>query len=162
MFNGNSGIMKIILSVLFFPLFFQDAFISFAWGAGDQLWMMLGKRLFLLLPVFAIILGCWVSIASLMTVLIRQRRIEFLTPFIGYLVGLGEIHRLLLGRDSQVYSQFCSGAGGSGQNSRSGDSVDCPGAGFYAVSSYPERQPESVRFAGSLDCGISDFILVHN
>jgi len=79
MYSGNSGMVKIILSVLFFPLFFQEAFISFAWGAGDQLWMMLGKRLFLLLPVFAIILGCWVSIASLMTVLIRQRRIEFLT-----------------------------------------------------------------------------------
>jgi len=78
MFNGNSGMVKVVLSVLLFPLFFQEAFISFAWGAGDQLWMMLGKRLFLLLPVFVILLGCWVSIASLTTVLIRQKRVEFL------------------------------------------------------------------------------------
>ncbi|OGC75856.1 MAG: hypothetical protein A2145_05135 [candidate division Zixibacteria bacterium RBG_16_40_9] len=79
MLSGSSGMVKIVLSVLLFPLFFQESFISFVWGTEDQLWLMLGKRLFLLLPVFAILLGCWVSIASLTTVLIRQKRIEFLT-----------------------------------------------------------------------------------
>ncbi|MCI0532172.1 MAG: hypothetical protein L0Y74_09530 [candidate division Zixibacteria bacterium] len=71
--------MKIVLSVLFFPLFFQDLFVSFVWGADNQTWVMLGKRLFLLLPVFAIILGCWVSIGCLLSVLVRQKRVEFLT-----------------------------------------------------------------------------------
>src|SRR4030066_1851154 len=79
MLSGSSGMVKIVLSVLLFPLFFQESFISFVWGTEDRLWLMLGKRLFLLLPVFAILLGCWVSIASLTTVLIRQKRIEFLT-----------------------------------------------------------------------------------
>ncbi len=79
MLSGSSGMVKIVLSVLLFPLFFQESFISFVWGTEDQLWLLLGKRLFLLLPVFAILLGCWVSIASLTTVLIRQKRIEFLT-----------------------------------------------------------------------------------
>ncbi len=79
MFSGTSGIVNFILSILLFPLFFQDAFISFAWASGDQLWLMLAKRMFLLLPVFAIILGCWISIASLLTVIIRQNRREFVS-----------------------------------------------------------------------------------
>ena len=75
----NSGIAKFVLTLLLFPMFFQNAFVSFAWGAGDQLWLMIGKRLFLLLPVFAIILGCWVTIGCLMTLVFRQDRREFLT-----------------------------------------------------------------------------------
>lgn len=77
MFNNSSGIVKFILSALLFPMFFQDAFISFAWGASDSFWFILGKRLFLLLPVFAIVLGCWVSIACLLTVLVRHNRQQF-------------------------------------------------------------------------------------
>jgi hypothetical protein len=76
---GTSGIMNIVLSVLLFPLYFQKAFMDFAWGTGDQMWIMLGKRLFLMLPVLAIILGCWTSIACLLTVPIRQNRREFIT-----------------------------------------------------------------------------------
>lgn len=79
MFNASSGIAKFVLTLLLFPMFFQNAFVSFAWGAGDQLWVMIGKRLFLLLPVFAIILGCWVTIGCLLTLLFRQDRREFLT-----------------------------------------------------------------------------------
>lgn len=75
----NSGIAKFVLTLLLFPMFFQNAFVSFAWGAGDQLWLMIGKRLFLLLPVFAIILGCWVTIGCLITLVFRQDRREFLT-----------------------------------------------------------------------------------
>jgi hypothetical protein len=78
MLNETSGIVKYIISILLFPMFFQDSFIYFAWGADDQLWMMILKRLFLLLPVFAIILGCWVTIACLITVIIRQNRRDFI------------------------------------------------------------------------------------
>jgi len=79
MLTDTSGIVKIVLSVLFFPMYFQEAFIRFAWSAGDQFWIMSAKRLFLLLPVSAIILGCWASIACLLTVPVRQGRQEFIT-----------------------------------------------------------------------------------
>ena len=78
MLNNTSGIVKFILSVLLFPMFFQDAFISFAWGASDSFWFMIGKRFLLLLPVSAIILGCWISIACLLTVLVRNNRQQFI------------------------------------------------------------------------------------
>ncbi|MFQ5709804.1 MAG: hypothetical protein ACE5HO_20305 [bacterium] len=77
MLNENSGVAKLILSILLFPTFFQEGFIAFAWGAENQLWVMLAKRLFLLLPVAAVILGCWLSVACLLTVLMRPNRQEF-------------------------------------------------------------------------------------
>lgn len=79
MLTETSGIVKVILSVLFFPMYFQEAFIRFAWSAGDQLWLMSAKRLFLLLPTAAVILGCWATIAALLTVPVRQGRQEFVT-----------------------------------------------------------------------------------
>jgi hypothetical protein len=82
MFEGTSGLVNMILSVLLFPMHFQGAFIAFAWGAGDPFWIMIGKRILLLLPVFAIIAGCWLSIASSLTVLFRQNRREFVTTLI--------------------------------------------------------------------------------
>jgi hypothetical protein len=90
MLNDNSGIVKAVLSILLFPTFFQEAFIDFAWGSGDQFWVMSGKRLFLLLPVLAIILGCWLSIASLLTVLVRQNRREFVTDLLITWFDLGK------------------------------------------------------------------------
>ena len=82
MSTETSGLLKVVLAVLFFPLFFQESFVNFAWGATDEFWVMIGKRILLLLPVFAIILGCWVSIACLLTVVIRQNRREFLTSLL--------------------------------------------------------------------------------
>jgi hypothetical protein len=79
MFYESSGIWKVVLSVLFFPLLFQNGFIDFAWGAGDPFWVMAGKRVFALLPAMAIILGCWVTIACALTILVRQNRTEFAT-----------------------------------------------------------------------------------
>ena len=79
MFNETSGLWEAVLSVLFFPLLFQNGFIDFAWGAGNSFWIMTAKRIFVLLPVMAIILGCWVSIACVLTVVVRQNRREFLT-----------------------------------------------------------------------------------
>ncbi|MFQ5651257.1 MAG: hypothetical protein ACE5IY_15065 [bacterium] len=78
MLNDNSGLVKLILSILLFPTFFQEAFLWFAWGSEDPSWMMVSKRLFLLLPVGAIILGCWISVACLLTVIIRPNRQEYI------------------------------------------------------------------------------------
>jgi hypothetical protein len=60
-------------------MFFQEAFINFAWGAEDEFWIMLLKRLFLLLPAFAVILACWLTIACFLTVLVRHKRQAFVT-----------------------------------------------------------------------------------
>lgn len=77
MLNESSGILKIVLSVLLFPLYFQNYFIAYAWGADETFWIMAGKRMFLLLPVLAIILGCWITIASVITILFRKNRMGF-------------------------------------------------------------------------------------
>jgi len=71
--------MNIVFSILVFPLYFQRAFMEFAWGSGEELGFLLAKRIFLMLPVMAIILGCWTSIACVLTVPIRQNRREFIT-----------------------------------------------------------------------------------
>ena len=81
--NSDTGaLLTFVLSVLFFPLFFQEAFINFAWAATDPFWVMAAKRTFILLPVLAMILGCWATIACLLTVVIRQKRQQFLTSLI--------------------------------------------------------------------------------
>lgn len=74
MLNNNDGLVKFVLSVLLFPTFFQEAFLLFAWGSADPFWMMMSKRFFLLLPVAAVILGCWLSVACSLTVIIRPNR----------------------------------------------------------------------------------------
>ncbi len=82
MFENVTGMSKIVVSVLFFPYFFQNALLEFAWGAGDVPWLQMAKRLFLLLPVGVLILGLWVSIPSLITVIFRKKRREFFTAFL--------------------------------------------------------------------------------
>jgi len=75
-------IVQTIISILFFPTIFQKEFILFAWGAGDPTGVMVAKRILLLLPVFAFIIGCWISMASVLTVVIRQKRREFIMALI--------------------------------------------------------------------------------
>lgn len=76
------SIIQFIISILFFPTLFQWDFILFAWGLGDASGVMIAKRLLLLLPVLAFIIGCWISVASLLTVVIRQKRREFIMSLI--------------------------------------------------------------------------------
>lgn len=78
MLNDYNGIVKIVLAILLFPLNFQYHFIDYAWGADETFWIMAGKRLFLLLPVLAIILGSWITIASVITLLFRKNRMGFM------------------------------------------------------------------------------------
>jgi hypothetical protein len=82
MFEGTSGLVNMILSIVLFPMHFQGAFIEFAWGINDPFWIMIGKRILILLPVLAVITGCWLSIASSLTVLFRQNRRQFITTLI--------------------------------------------------------------------------------
>ena len=77
MLNDNSALLKWVLSILLFPTLFQEAFVLFAWGASDPFWVMMSKRIFLLLPVMAIILGCWFTAACTLTVVFRPNRQAF-------------------------------------------------------------------------------------
>jgi hypothetical protein len=75
---GNQyNFITALLSILYLPVF--NKFISFAWGSRDAEWLMILKRLFVILPVLAIILGYAVSIMSFFTVLVRIKRSEFAT-----------------------------------------------------------------------------------
>ena len=73
------NIFEIVLSGLLFPLYFQDTFIAYAWGADEMFWIMIGKRVFILVPVLAIIVGCWISIPSILSIMFRKNRMEFVS-----------------------------------------------------------------------------------
>jgi hypothetical protein len=73
------SIVRFVIAVLTFPKIFQDALIWFAWGAEDEPWLMLLKRIGLLLPAAAVIASCWLTIPSVVTVLFRQKRRGFIT-----------------------------------------------------------------------------------
>lgn len=77
----NEPILRTIASVLTFPMLFQTGLLAFAWGAGDQTWLMIAKRLFLLLPVCAIVVACWASVVAALSIPIRSARQEFITAW---------------------------------------------------------------------------------
>lgn len=77
-----TGPWKIVLSVLLFPLLFEETFLYYAWGVGDIWWLALAKKVLILLPTLAIIFACWVTIACVLTVPFRHRRGQFLTALI--------------------------------------------------------------------------------
>jgi len=79
MINDISGLLKLVLCILLFPTLFQEAFVLFACGASDPFWVMMSKRIFLLLPALAIILGCWLTVACTLTVVFRPNRQAFVT-----------------------------------------------------------------------------------
>ena len=56
----------------------KSAFL-FAWGAGDPVWLMVAKRIFLLLPLGAVTLGYWTSVLSLPTIVVRSKRRTFVS-----------------------------------------------------------------------------------
>lgn len=83
MVNDSGSFTKLIFYILLFPSLFQEEVISFVWGAHDPVTLMIGKRLFLLLPAMAFILGCWVTIPALLTTIFRHDRRNFvMTLFI--------------------------------------------------------------------------------
>lgn len=77
----NSGLTKFVVYLLLFPALFQEAVIEFTWAAGDPVALMAAKRLFLLLPALAFILGCWITIPTLLTAIFRQNRRSFIISF---------------------------------------------------------------------------------
>lgn len=74
----DSGFTRYLLYVILFPALFQEAVVEFSWAAGDPVMLMVAKRLFLLLPALAFILGCWVTIPALLTAIFRHNRRSFI------------------------------------------------------------------------------------
>jgi hypothetical protein len=74
-----TSILQFLLSIILFPTLFQDGLLEFVWGAQDPVWMMVVKRVFLLLPTVAVVAACWASVPSLVTVIFRNKRSQFIT-----------------------------------------------------------------------------------
>src|SRR2546427_6962142 len=53
--------------------------LLFAWGAGDPIWLQATKRIFLLMPLGAVILGYWMSVLSVPTIVVRTKRRTFVS-----------------------------------------------------------------------------------
>jgi len=53
--------------------------LLFVWGAGDPLWLLATKRIFLLLPLGAAAVGYWASVLSLPSVVVRANRRNFVS-----------------------------------------------------------------------------------
>lgn len=79
--------LQYLLSILILPIL--STFISFAWGTDDPAWLYCLKRAFLLLPILAIILGYWVSVVSVLSLLIRGKKQIFFTAVLATWWDLG-------------------------------------------------------------------------
>jgi hypothetical protein len=75
----NEPSLRAMAGIVAFPMLFQSALIAFAWGTGDATWLMVAKRLFLLLPACAVVVACWASVVSVLSIPIRSARHEFIT-----------------------------------------------------------------------------------
>ncbi len=75
----NDPLVRAVVRVVAFPMLFQTALIAFAWGAGDPTWLLVAKRTFLLLPACAVIVACWASVLSVLSIPVRSARHEFTT-----------------------------------------------------------------------------------
>ncbi len=85
-----SGVWKFVVPILLFPVFFQDKFLSFAWGTGDDLLSASAKRVFLLLPSLSIVFSCWVSVFCGLSLIVRPHRSKFLSTFFLTWLDLGK------------------------------------------------------------------------
>jgi hypothetical protein len=77
--NFNEPMTRTILSIVGFPMLYQSALIAFGWGAGDDTWLLIAKRVLILLPACAILVASWATALSVVTIPIRSGRQEFVT-----------------------------------------------------------------------------------
>jgi len=54
----------------------SNAFV-FVWGAGDPVWLMALKRIFLVMPLGAVVLAYWTTVLCLPTIVVRAKRRMF-------------------------------------------------------------------------------------
>lgn len=83
MIYETNPVINFLLSILLFPLLFQAGLLEFAWGSAmDPASLLILKRVFLLLPALVFIGACWITIASLLTVIFRHNRQPFIVALI--------------------------------------------------------------------------------
>lgn len=78
MIDKAEGFWKYLASAMVFPVFFQEPFIQFAWSpesAGIGVTFL--KRIFLLLPVLAIVFACWATVVCAISIIFRHERRDF-------------------------------------------------------------------------------------
>lgn len=75
-----NNLVKLFLSILFLPVL--STIFFFAWGGDDAIEIATLKRIFLVLPVGAIILGYWTSVVGLVSVIFRSDRKAFLSALL--------------------------------------------------------------------------------
>lgn len=85
----ETPLSSLLLTFFFFPTLFQKDLIAFCWGAFDPLYWALSKRLFLLLPACAVLIAFWASLPGLLSVIIRQKRRDFLLRWLTLWWNLG-------------------------------------------------------------------------
>ncbi len=73
----TGSILRFLSWLVLFPTLFQGAILEFTWGVDDNVPMMIAKRLFLLLPALAFIGACWLTVPSVITLIFRHKRREF-------------------------------------------------------------------------------------
>lgn len=73
-------LVQIFLSILFLPIL--STLFFFCWGSGDPIELSIVKKVFLALPISAIILGYWTSVVGLVSVVFRSDRKSFLTSLL--------------------------------------------------------------------------------
>ena len=79
MLEKFDGPTKVVISILAFPMFFQEPMLAFAWGVGDDFLIAMAKRLLILLPSLAIVFSCWLTILCVVSLIFRQKRREFVS-----------------------------------------------------------------------------------
>ncbi|MBN1781513.1 hypothetical protein JW948_10335 [bacterium] len=82
MFSENNAV-NIGLTILLFPLLFQQMLLEFSWGSMlDSIPVLILKRVFLLLPAATCVAACWIIVASLITIIFRYKRLSFVVALI--------------------------------------------------------------------------------
>ncbi len=74
----TGSILRFLTWLLLFPTLFQGALLEFTWGVDENVLVMIAKRLFLLLPALAFIGACWLTVPSIITLIFRHKRREFI------------------------------------------------------------------------------------
>jgi hypothetical protein len=59
----------------------SNAFV-FVWGAGDPVWLMALKRIFLVMPLGAVVLAYWTTVLCLPTIVVRAKRRLFVNQVV--------------------------------------------------------------------------------
>ena len=77
MMIDTGSILRFVTWLLLFPTLFQGTMLDFSWGGEESFPLLFAKRLFLILPTLAVIAGCWLTIPSIISLIFRHKRREF-------------------------------------------------------------------------------------